>query len=82
MYDGPYRLYHRNRISGLKNVTPHIDATCALIDRLVSHCQRIQLGQLLAAGQYDRNRAGRRDLLKAVAVVGFDNMCTILGTNT
>ena len=56
MHDSPHRLNHSDWISGLENVASHINAACALIDGFIGHGQRIQLGQLLAAGKYNRHR--------------------------
>ena len=61
---GPHGLEHGDGTLGLEDVAAHVHARRALVDGLVGHLQGLQLGQLLAAGDHDRHRAGGGDLLE------------------
>ena len=54
----------------------------AAVDRAAGHRQRVELGQLLAAGHDDRHRAAGGDLLEVLlAVVGLDDLGAELGAD-
>ena len=46
---------------GLEYVAAHVDARRALVDGFVGHRERVELRELLAAGDHDRHRAGGGD---------------------
>ncbi|MEE8539537.1 MAG: hypothetical protein V3S54_06960 [Woeseiaceae bacterium] len=56
-----HRLDHGLGVLGLEDVAPHVDAGRTLLDRVVGQAQRLELGQLLAAGHDDGHRAARGD---------------------
>ena len=59
-------LDHRGRALALEDVPAHVDAGRSLLHRAVGHRQRVQLGQLLAAGHHDRDGAAGGHLLEAL----------------
>ena len=72
-------LGHPGRTVGLEDISSHIHAMGAFLDRPVSHLQGLQLGQLLAAGDDDGHRAGGGHPLEPVAVVALDEVGAVLG---
>ena len=62
--NGAHGMQHRQRRIGLEDVTSHVHARRALLDRKVRHAQRILLRQLLAASDEDGHRTRRRELLE------------------
>ena len=79
MHDLADGLGHFYAVLALEDVAAHIQTASAALNAAVGHRQRVGLGQLLAAGHHDGHRAGRHDLLKVVAVVGFDQLHAHLG---
>jgi diguanylate cyclase (GGDEF)-like protein len=74
------RRDHRFRRIRLENVAAHVDAGGALLHGVVGHRQRVEFGQLLAAGHHDRHRARGGDSLEIlVDVVGFHILRAELG---
>src|SRR5262245_61991804 len=83
VHDGADGLDHGDRVIGLEDVAPHVDARGALVDRLVRHGQGVELGQLLAAGDDDRHRAAGHHALEAfLDEVALDVVCAQLGRDT
>ena len=71
-------LGHAGGAVGLEDVAAHVHAVGALLDGAVGHLQGVQLRQLLAAGDDDGDRAGRRYPLKTVVVVALDDVGAVL----
>ena len=75
MNDAANRLDHGNRVFGLEDVSTHVDAGGALLNRLVRHRQSVLFRQLLSASDNNRNRAAGSDVFKAVFdEIGFNQM--------
>ena len=51
---------HCLRSVGLEDITPHVDARRALLDRVVGHGERLDLEKFLATGHDDRGPDRRR----------------------
>ena len=64
-------LGHTGRTVGLEDISSHIHAMGAFLDRPVSHLQGLQLRKLLSSGDDDGDRACGSHALKAVAVVAL-----------
>ena len=80
MHDRVDRGYHRFRIFGLEDISPHIDTCGALLDRIVGHGQGIELRELLAPRHDDGYRARGGDRLKTfLDIVRLDVLGTELG---
>ena len=63
----------------LEDVAAHIHAMSALAHDVIGQSHGLVLRQLLAAGHHDGHRAGRRDLLEILTVVGLDDLYAHLG---
>src|SRR6516165_366863 len=71
---------HRVGRVRLEDVAAHIHASGALLDGIIGHGERLELGQFLAAGHHDRHRAGGGHGLEAVVhVIGLDVLRAELG---
>ena len=76
--DGADGADHGGGVGGLEDVAAHVDAGGAFADGAVGELEGVALGDLLAAGDDNRDGAARDDGLEAFGVVGRDDVGAVL----
>src|SRR5579883_577785 len=82
MHDGAYGLDHGHWRFALEDVTAHVDACGTVVYGSVGHRQGFRLGQFLASGDDERNRAACGDARKAgLTIVGLNEVRAEFGAH-